>query len=46
LSYEVDGLRGLLLGTSSDLPLDFAVMAAATVAGIATAAALLDRLAR
>src|SRR4029077_8196380 len=41
LSYEVDGLRGLLLGTSSDLPLDFAVMAAATVAGIATAAALL-----
>ena len=46
LSYEVDGLRGLLLGTSSSLLLDFGVMLAATVAGIATAAVLLDRLAR
>ncbi|MFJ9846465.1 ABC transporter permease [Kitasatospora sp. NPDC101155] len=46
LSYQVDALRGLLIGTPSHLPLDFAVLAAATAAGIAAASALLGRLAR
>lgn len=46
LSHQVDALRGLLIGTPSHLPLDFAVLAAATVAGIAVASALLARLAR
>ncbi|MFH9352413.1 ABC transporter permease [Kitasatospora sp. NPDC017646] len=46
LSYQVDALRGLLIGTPSHLPLDFAVLAAATLAGIAAASALLGRLAR
>ncbi|PNE38494.1 MULTISPECIES: ABC transporter permease [Streptomyces] len=46
LSYQVDALRGLLLGTPSHLALDFAVLVAASVAGIAAASALLGRLAR
>jgi ABC-2 type transport system permease protein len=46
LSYEVDALRGLLVGTPAHLPVDFAVLAAAAVAGILVAASLLDRLAR
>ncbi|MEZ0110938.1 ABC-2 type transport system permease protein [Catenulispora sp. EB89] len=46
LSYEVDALRGLLIGTPSHLPLDFAVLAGAAVAGIAAASALLGRLAK
>ncbi|GGX50064.1 ABC transporter permease [Streptomyces noursei] len=46
LSYQVDALRGLLLGTPSHLALDFAVLGAASVAGIAVASALLGRLAR
>jgi ABC-2 type transport system permease protein len=46
LSYEVDALRGLLLGTPARLGLDFAVLAGAAVAGILVAASLLDRLAR
>jgi ABC-2 type transport system permease protein len=46
LSYEVDALRGLLIGTSADLALDFGVLVAAAVAGICAAAALLGRLAR
>ena len=46
LSYEVDALRGLLLGTPAHLALDFAVLAASAVAGILVAASLLDRLAR
>ena len=46
LSYEVDALRGLLIGTPSHLGLDFTVLIAATVAGVATSAALLPRLAR
>jgi ABC-2 type transport system permease protein len=45
LSYEVDALRGLLLGTPSDLALDAIVLVAAMVAGIAAASALLRRLA-
>jgi ABC-2 type transport system permease protein len=46
LSYEVDALRGLLIGTPAHLGLDFALLAIATVAGVAAAAALLPRLAR
>ncbi|MGX4736120.1 ABC transporter permease [Kitasatospora griseola] len=46
LSYQVDALRGLLIGTPSHLALDFGVLALATAAGIAAASALLGRLAR
>ncbi|MER5491834.1 ABC transporter permease [Streptomyces sp. NPDC002490] len=46
LSYEVDALRGLLIGTPSHLPLDFGVLALAAALGIAAASALLGRLAR
>jgi ABC-2 type transport system permease protein len=46
LSYEVEALRGLLLGVPARLPLDFAVLAVALLAGITTAATLLPRLAR
>ncbi|MCK2215532.1 ABC transporter permease [Actinomadura sp. ATCC 31491] len=46
LSYEVDALRGLLLGVPSHLGLDFAVLTAAAVLGITAAATLLGRLAR
>jgi hypothetical protein len=38
LSYEVDALRGLLIGTPAHLGLDFAVLAVATVVGVATSA--------
>jgi ABC-2 type transport system permease protein len=46
LTYEVDALRGLLIGTPSHLVLDFAVLAVALVAGVATASSLVGRLAR
>ena len=46
LSYEVDALRGMLLGTSSSLGLDLAVLVGATVAAVAVSASLLQRLAR
>src|SRR5689334_458541 len=46
LSYEVDALRGLLLGTPSHLALDFAVLVGAATAGIVVAAQLIERLAR
>jgi ABC-2 type transport system permease protein len=46
LSYEVEALRGMLLGTPARLPLDFAVLVAALLAGVTTAALLLPRLAR
>jgi ABC-2 type transport system permease protein len=42
----VDALRGLLIGTPAHLGLDFTVLGAATVVGVATSAALLPRLAR
>ena len=45
LSYEVDALRGLLLGIPFDLALDLGVLIAAAAAGISAASALLDRLA-
>jgi len=46
LSYEVDALRGLLIGTHADLPLDFLVLLLAVVVGVTAASALVDRLAR
>jgi ABC-2 type transport system permease protein len=46
LSYEVSALRGLLVGTSTDLLLDFAVLVGAALAGVVAAASLLDRLSR
>jgi ABC-2 type transport system permease protein len=46
LSYEVDALRGLLVGTPAHLWMDTGVLVVAAVAGIAAASALLGRLAR
>ncbi|MBG0857580.1 ABC transporter permease [Streptomyces spinoverrucosus] len=46
LSYQVDALRGLLLGTPARLGTDFAVLAVAAVLGVAAASSLLGRLAR
>jgi ABC-2 type transport system permease protein len=46
LSYEVDALRGLLIGTPSFLLLDSVVLAVALVAGIIASSKLLPRLAR
>ena len=46
LSYQVDALRGLLIGTPAHLGLDLTVLAVATVAGVTASAALLPRLAR
>jgi ABC-2 type transport system permease protein len=46
LSYEVEALRGLLIGTPARLGLDFAVLAFATALGITGATAFLGRLAR
>ena len=46
LSYEVDALRGLLVGTPASLAVDLTVLVVAAMAGIAAAAGLLGRLAR
>ncbi|MGW0971170.1 ABC transporter permease [Streptomyces sp. NPDC002516] len=46
LSYQVDALRGLLLGTPAHLPLDYGVLAVAAALGIWSASSLLGRLAR
>jgi ABC-2 type transport system permease protein len=46
LTYEVAGLRGLLINQGTNLWLDFGVLILAAVAGIVAAAALLGRLAR
>jgi ABC-2 type transport system permease protein len=46
LSYLVDALRGLLVGTPAHLLVDVAVLTAATAVGIAVAGALLGRLVR
>ncbi|KAA9153861.1 ABC transporter permease subunit [Amycolatopsis acidicola] len=46
LSYEVDALRGLLIGTASRLWLDFGVLIGAAAVAIGVASALLGRLAR
>jgi ABC-2 type transport system permease protein len=46
LTYEVEALRGLLIGTATTLWLDVAILVAATLAGITAASLLLPRLAR
>ena len=46
LSYEVDGLRGVLLGTPNTLGLDVGVLVVALLVALSAAAALLPRLAR
>jgi hypothetical protein len=46
LSYQVDALRGLLIGTPSHLTLDFGVVVLATTVAVAAASAFLRRLAR
>lgn len=46
LSYQVDALRGLLLGTPAHLLPDFAVLLVAAALGITSASSLLARLAR
>src|SRR3954471_19695212 len=46
LSYQVDALRGLLIGTPAHLGTDFTVLTAATAVAISVASALLGRLAR
>jgi ABC-2 type transport system permease protein len=46
LSYQVDALRGLLIGTPAHRGLDLLVLVIATVLAISASAALLPRLAR
>jgi ABC-2 type transport system permease protein len=46
LSYEVDALRGLLIGTPANTGVDVLVLVAVTIAGITTAALLLPRLSK
>jgi ABC-2 type transport system permease protein len=46
LSYEVSALRGLLIGTPANLPLDFAVLLLMAALAIWLAAAVLNRLVR
>jgi ABC-2 type transport system permease protein len=46
LSYEVDALRGLLIGTPAHLPLDLAGVVVSAVGAIGAASSLLARLAR
>jgi len=46
LSYEVAALRGLLIGTPTNLALDVTVLFASAVAGVLAASRLLGRLAR
>ncbi len=46
LSYEVNALRGLLLGTPSNMLVDIAVLLTAAVLGVMSASLLLRRLVR
>lgn len=46
LSYEVNALRGLLIGTPGNIALDITVLVVAAALGVLTAAALLRRLVR
>jgi len=46
LSYEVDALRGLLIGSPYNLGLDIAVLIGAVTLGVITASSLVSRLAR
>lgn len=46
MTYQVNALRGLLLGTDANLGLDFAVLGGATVIGVIGASLILPRLVR
>jgi ABC-2 type transport system permease protein len=46
LSYEVDALRGLLVGAPCNLPLDLTVLLLTLLVGVVASSSLLDRLAR
>ncbi|ELP68420.1 hypothetical protein STRTUCAR8_09759 [Streptomyces turgidiscabies Car8] len=46
LSYQVNALRGLLLGTPANLAVDFGVLLVAAVLSVVVASSLLGRLAR
>jgi ABC-2 type transport system permease protein len=46
LSYEVDALRGLMIGTPANLWLDFGVLIISAIIGIWGASAVLERLVR
>ncbi|MER7004259.1 ABC transporter permease [Dactylosporangium sp. NPDC000555] len=46
LSYEVDALRGLLIGTPARLPLDVAVLVGSVAVAVFAASAMLGRLTR
>jgi ABC-2 type transport system permease protein len=46
LSYEVSALRGLLIGTPTNLALDFGVLLVSVGIGVMVASLLIDRLAR
>jgi len=46
LSYEVDALRGMLIGSPAHLGLDLIVLVASVCVGVTAAAALVGRLAR
>ena len=46
LRYEIDALRGLLIGAPSDLPLDVGVLVVACAVGVAASSRLLRRLAQ
>jgi ABC-2 type transport system permease protein len=46
LSYEVDALRGLLVGTHAHVALDLGVLVGCAIAGILASSALLGRLTR
>lgn len=46
LSYEVNALRGLLIGSSAHIGLDLLVLTASVVVGVTAASTLVGRLAR
>ena len=46
LSYEVNALRGLLIGTPTNLWLDFGAVGSAVIIGVTAATVVLPRLVR
>ena len=46
LSYEVNALRGLLIGTPTNLWLDFGALGSAVIVGVTAATVVLPRLVR
>jgi ABC-2 type transport system permease protein len=46
LSYEVNALRGLLIGTATNLWLDFGALGLAVTVGVTAATVVLPRLVR